>query len=291
MKWLALSMLCLTQISFATTPIENARLASTATFYNENFQTVGALTAFITEKNKTSGDEFAAYLKFKKIDLNAKMPRLQLVNEHLEVEGYTGVPFFMVPHAQDGLKITYDNFTNNVNVSMTLTQIQKAFAQTEKSKKIRETMINIFFPVAEADDIAAASARLVGSFGVDLTTVAMGSAYASEEADFSIRKKVRNFLHGRTRDNAIEACDKIQGGKTVKNPEKIIASLETLKKEIECRQWGPETYTGSCAWYDIKIACLKENQSGDDSSRASKKPKTPTESINSPKTQSSSKVK
>lgn len=293
MKWLTLSILCLSISAFAN-PIDNVRLATTATFYNENFKTAGDLVTFVTTKNKSKGDELAAYMKSKKIAMDAKMPRLQLAVDHLEVEGYTGVPFSMIPNSHGGMKITYDHFTNNVNVSMSLTEIQNAFIQSEKSKNIRETMINIIFPVAEAGDAASSAGLFVGSFGVDLTSVAYGSTYAGEEAEFSIRKKVRNFLHSRTRENATEACDKIQEGKTVKNTEKLIASLETVKKEIECIQWWPVTSTGSCAWYDAKITCLQEipgGAKGDNSSRGSKKASAPVESGSNTKTPTRSQIK
>ena len=279
MKWFALSILCFSQLAFAN-PIDNVRLATTATFYNENFQTAGALVTFVTSKNKTKGDELAAYMSAKKIELTAKMPRLLLVNDHLEVEGYKGTPFSMIPNANGGMKLNFENYSSNVNVTMTLLDIQNAFIQSEKSKNIRETMINMIFPVAEADDAGSMAALVVGSYGVDLTSVVYGSTYAGEEAEFSIRKKIRNFLHGRTRDNATEACEKIQEGKTVKNTEKLIASLQSVKKEIDCIQWWPATSVGSCGWYDAKITCLQEIQGpkGDNSSRGAKKESTPVES-------------
>lgn len=282
MKWLALSIFCISQMAFAvtsdtTTPVHSVRVASTASFYNHSFQTTGALVAFVTEKNKTKGEELAAHMNAQKIEMTAKMPRLLIVDDHLEVEGHKGEKFYMTPNSFGGIKITYGNMTTNVNVTMTLSEMQAAF----KAMGQTSSMMDFFVPTAQAQDFASSAALTVGSFGVDLTSVVYGTTYAGEEAEFSIRKKIRNLFHSMTRDDATEACEKAQAGKEVKNAEKIIGKLEKMKKEIECIQWWPATSTGSCAWYDEKIACIKDPKKatkGDDSSRKNVKPNAPVES-------------
>lgn len=265
----------LSLLNFAFAADEKVEL--TVKNYNETSSTITSLIEYLKTQELAQVTEFEEYIKNQKINLNATLPKLVIVGSEIRVQGYEGSDFKMTITSNNGVDFHYEGKVATFNITTPLKEFKNFF---ETSKKQKTTFIDLIISKANANDPASSAALFVGSFGVDLTSIAYGTTASYNGSEQTIKQKINSYFQKRAREKAVESCREIQEGKKVKNVEKQVARLNEIKKEINCITYWPATSTGSCAWYDEKIACLTQTPQDkvNDSSRGATKEKAPTQS-------------
>lgn len=249
------------------------KLALIANMYNYNIYTAESLVNFVSKSNKGDAAVLSKHLANKKTLPSTKFPQLMIKNDYLVFKEASGPEIRFMPMENGSLKAIYQQNTTEINISMPLGELGTAFENLLAPQLIKQSRLDVIFSNAYAGDIKEAAGILFSSFAIDFASLGKGLTYAAEEVEISIRKKIRNYKQDKIVNDSIEACNDLTDGKKVKDTDKLIAKLENLKAEISCVTYWPKELSGSCAYYDEKIACLSMNLNQvNNSQRSSIKP-------------------
>lgn len=223
--------------------------------FNKNITTIESMISYISKNHPQKAEEIKQYFISHKVPLETQIPNLKVDKDMITVSG-VGYEKFQFTTRKNALVIHGNNGKKAVSLSSTPEEVAKIFDQFH-SNRTSFQLQNLIIPADYAEG-GIGEAIGIGLSGIG-TAIAFGTLGVIEfvgKAIDDIASIPSDLMESRTRNQATQACEDIQNNKPVKDVAKIKKKLEELKEKVNCVKGWEEFMENSCAWFDVRIACL-----------------------------------